>query len=77
MTLTPAQLVERALQCLLDSCGDGWTLSGFVVVMGLERVADGDIESASWVYTAPNQPGWVTSGLLIETDGMFDRAGED
>lgn len=47
------------------------------MVMGLERVAGGDIESASWVYTAPNQPGWVTSGLLIETDGMFDRAGED
>lgn len=78
MALTAAQVVEQALQLLLDDAGDGWTLSGYVVVMGLEKVADDDsITSASWIYPAPNQPGWVTSGLLIETDNLFTNAGED
>jgi hypothetical protein len=69
--VTPAQAVEAALQLLLDSCGDGWTLGNYVLIMGLEKVTDdGEITSASWIYTAPNQPGWVTTGLLIEADAM-------
>ena len=75
--MTPAQAVEAALQLLLDSCGDGWTLSGYVVVMGLEKVEPDRVSSTSWVYAAPNQPAWVTTGLLIESDACFTAAGED
>lgn len=77
MPLTPSQAVEAAIQLLLDDAGDGWTLSGFVIVMGLERVAGDDIESASWMHTPANQPGWVTQGLLDETDRLYAEAGEE
>ncbi|MCH9729822.1 MAG: hypothetical protein K0U84_09135 [Actinomycetia bacterium] len=71
--MTPAQAVEAALQLLLDSCGDGWTLANYVVVMGLQKVDDDGVASEAWVYPAPNQPHWVTTGLLVETDGLFAR----
>lgn len=78
MALTPAQVVERALQLLLDDAGDGWTLSAYVVVMGLERVLpDGSIESIPWSYAAPNQPCWTTTGLLDELDKTYSNTGED
>lgn len=78
MPLTPAQVVAEALQLLLDTEGDGWTLSAYVIAMGLERVtADGSIESIPWSYAAPNQPCWATTGLLDELDRTYSNAGED
>ena len=79
MTLTPAQVVERALQLVLDDAGDGWTLSAYVVVLGLERVtSDGSVESIPWSFTAPNQPCWATRGLLDELDDTYStNRGED
>lgn len=68
--MTPHQAIEAAMQLLLDSCGDGYTLSAYVIVMGLEKVTEDGIASASWVVPAPNQPGWVTTGLLTETDSL-------
>lgn len=77
MTLTPAQVVERALQLVLDA-GDGWTLSAYVVALGLERVLpDGTIESIPWSFAAPNQPVWATRGLLDELDDTYSNHGED
>lgn len=79
MTLTPAQVVERALQLVLDDAGDGWTLSAYVVALGLERVLpDGTIESIPWSFAAPNQPVWATRGLLDELDDTYStNRGED
>lgn len=78
MPLTPAQVVAEALQLVLDDAGDGWTLSAYVVAMGLERVNDdGGIESIPWCYAAPNQPCWTTTGLLDELDRTYSKAGED
>lgn len=78
MPLTPAQVVAEALQLLLDDAGDGWTLSAYVVVMGLERVTDdGSVESTPWHHAAPNQPCWATRGLLDELEKSFTNAGED
>ena len=77
MPMTPAQVVEQALQLVLDDAGDGWTLSAYVVVMGLERVLpDGSIESIPWSFAAPNQPVWATAGLLDELDKTYSAAGE-
>lgn len=78
MALTPAQVVAEALQLLLDEAGDGWTLSAYVVVMGLEKVNDdGSIESTPWHHAAPNQPCWTTTGLLDQLQKAFADAGED
>ncbi len=77
------QIVESAIQALLDSHGDGWTLSAFVVVCGLEKVVpdnhggDGHVQSTPWLYVPPNQPDWVTTGLMIETDAMFSTPVEE
>jgi len=63
MTDLPAQ-VRAAIQAVLDAHGDGYQLAQFIICMGLERVVDGDIEGTSWIWTPPNQPDWMTGGLL-------------
>lgn len=78
MALTPAQVVAEALQLLLQSEGDGWTLSAYVAVLGLEKVnPDGSMESLVWHHAAPNQPCWTTRGLLDELEKSLTNAGED
>ena len=56
--------IRQAIQTMLDECGDGWQVAQFVVVMGLERVRDGEIESSPWLWAPPQQPDWQTDGLL-------------
>ncbi len=58
------QRIREAIQTLLDEHGDGWTLTQLVLVMGLERVHDGRIESTAWYWSPPDQPDWMTTGLL-------------
>ena len=51
---TPAQKIKRATQALLDEEGDGWTVTEFVIVMGIERFdADGNIEADDWTWSPP------------------------
>ena len=56
--------IRAAIQAMLDSCGGGWQVAQYVVVMGLERVHDGQIESSPWMWAPPHQPDWQTDGLL-------------
>ncbi len=56
--------VREAIQAVLDAEGDGWAVSQHVVVVALERITDGRIESGTWCWTPPGQPEWMTSGLL-------------
>mgnify|MGYP000122439858 CR=1 FL=1 len=58
------QHIREAIQSLLDDLGDGWTLTQLVLVMGLERVHDGRIESTAWYWTPPGQAEWMTTGLF-------------
>lgn len=69
-----ADPIRAAIQGALDSCGDGWTVSQYVVVMGLERINDGAIEATAWMWSPPGQPDWMTAGLLDAAMDMRERA---
>lgn len=69
--------MRAAIQNILDTAGDGWTLAHYVICMGLERLApDGTVESGFWLYPSPNQPAYITDGLLqraLEDDITVDE----
>lgn len=71
--------VREAIQELLNGIGDGWTVTQYVVAMGLEKIAEnGEVESVAWYYTPPEQADWQTVGLLRQTCDMhYDAAFED
>ena len=57
--------IREAIQAMLDAHGDGWQVAQLVVSMGLERVnSDGELESSPWIWAPPQQPDWMTDGLL-------------
>jgi len=61
--------LRAAIQQQLNNCGDGWSVAHWVVAVGLERVtADGAVESATWAITPPEQPDYVTDGLLLAVE---------
>lgn len=67
--------LRAAIQAWLDSHGDGWSVGHCVVVMGLERTTDeGGVESVAWLWAPPEQPEWMTDGLLIAAERMRDAA---
>lgn len=66
--------LRAAIQAWLDSQGDGWTLAQCVIVMGLERVTDDGVESTPWLWAPPDQPEWITDGLLIAAEQLRDNA---
>ena len=63
--MTPLEQLRHALQRMLDEEGDGWQLSQHVVVVvGLERVNSGGIESTAWSFWPDGQADYITTGLL-------------
>ena len=57
--------IRLAIQKYLNAEGDGWSLTQFVVAMGLERMdSDGNIESLAWYAAPKDQAEWHTNGLL-------------
>lgn len=66
--------IVAAVQDALDKCGDGWTLSHLVVVVGLERVTAAGVESTAWMFTPDNQPDYIVDGLLLAAERMRDNA---
>lgn len=56
--------IRHAIQKMLDAHDDGWVLAQHCVVMALERVVDGRIESTTWHWCPPDQPDWMTDALL-------------
>jgi len=62
--MKPEDHIRVAIQGLLDSLGDGWTLAQYVIIMGIERVTDGEIEATSWYWCPSSQPEWMTDGLI-------------
>lgn len=62
---TLADRIRQAVQAVIDEEeGQGWTVSQYVVAMGLERIVDGAIESTGWYWHPSDQPDWMTYGLL-------------
>lgn len=63
-----------AIQRVLDQEGDGWTLSHWIVIMGIERMnSDGAVDSAVWIAKPAEQAEYVTDGLI---NGAFDARTE-
>ena len=61
--------VAAAVQSVLDTYGDGWSLAHYVVCIGLERVtADGEVESTPFWLAQPGQAEYVSDGLLRRVD---------
>lgn len=58
--------LREALQALLDAEGDGWHVSHYVVVLGIERMnADsGQVDSGVWTAAPVDQADYVATGLL-------------
>ena len=58
--------IRAAVQAVIDAEeSQGWTVSQFVVVMGLERIlSDGSMEACSWYIAPSDQADWMTAGLL-------------
>jgi hypothetical protein len=60
-----ADYLRDAIQRLLDESGDGWTVTQFVVAMGIERInPDGSVECVAWHWSPRDQPHWQSLGLL-------------
>jgi len=60
-----ADNIRAALQKLVNEDAEGWAVAQFVVVMGLERIAeDGSIEGTAWYWQPADQADWITGGLL-------------
>ena len=57
--MEPEAQIRVAIQALLDSLGDGWGLAQHVIIMGIERVVDGEIEATSWYWTPPSVATYV------------------
>lgn len=62
--------IKAAIQEWLDTDGDGWQITHFAVVMGLERIRDGVWENAPFLYSPQLQPDYVTDGLLVKADEL-------
>ena len=73
----PAAQIRDAVQHLLDTIGDGWTLTQHVIAMGLERVHDGEIEAIPWVWHPSGQPEWMTRALLADALVLRETAVND
>jgi hypothetical protein len=69
--------IRDGIQKVLDLYGDGWSISHYVVCMGLERIVDGAIQTCPWRYVPPEQPGYVTDALLdVDYESLVEYDGE-
>lgn len=68
------QRLTEAIQAVLDDEGDGWSLSHWIVIMGIERMGSaGGVESSVWITKPDEQAEYVTDGLIT---AAFDARSE-
>jgi hypothetical protein len=66
--------IREGIQKVLDIHGDGWTVAHYVCCIGLERLTNGEVRTASWQYAPPDQPHYVIPGLLEDAaDALIQR----
>lgn len=54
---------------------DGWTVTQYVIAMGLSRIdSDGNIESIAWYHAPQGQADWQTQGLLHSAVELSEAA---
>ena len=66
-----ASQIRSAIQSILDGEGDGWQVGQFVLAMGIERWRGEGVESSAWVWAPPDQPEWMSCGLLESAREMM------
>lgn len=71
--------VAQVLQELLNAEGDGWTLSHWIGILGIERMnGDGAVDSAVWICKPADQAEYVTDGLISSAfDARLDYSTDD
>lgn len=69
--------IREGVQQFLDEHSDGWSVAHYVLAVGLERVVDGEIETAAWMYADPSQPTYVTEGLLLKAEELQHCVAEE
>lgn len=70
--------IKAAIQAYLDSEGEGWNVSQWVLAMGLERVNEsGELESLAWYCAPKDQADWHTKGLLQNASELHETADID
>lgn len=69
--------IRAGIQNMLDGDSGGWQVAHYVTVVGLERVRDGEIETASWLYAEPSQATYVTDGLLMKAAELNSEVSVD
>lgn len=47
--------IRAAIQAVLDACGDGYSVTEYVVGMWIERPVDGELECIPWLLAPPHQ----------------------
>lgn len=73
--INPFDNLRAALQYLLNCEGDGWQLSHYVVVLGLQRMDDaGGVENTVWMTVPHEQPDYVTDGLVTAAEEIRSDA---
>lgn len=74
-----AEDLRALLQRMLDGDEpDGWHIGQFVIVMSLERInSEGHVEATPWWWSPPDQPDWMTGGLLEAALDMRSRCDID
>jgi hypothetical protein len=72
-------VIREELQKILDDEGDGWSVSHYAVLVGIERMAgEGVLESCVYIHEPDGQPVYVTSGLLLDgAKTLPDMDGEE
>lgn len=66
--------LRTALQHLLNCEGEGWILTDYVAVVGLQRLnPSGVVESTAWPISPRDQPDYITDGLLAAAEDIRAR----
>ena len=66
--------VLNGIQTRLDELDEGWAVSDYVLIVGAQRIGiEGAVEQFLWLFTAPDQPGYTTTGLLCAADEILSK----
>ncbi len=74
MTVEPDPIREAIQEFLEDALGDDWHVSHYVVAIGLDKIANGELQTSHWWYAPDSQADYVTTGLLVAVDEMREEA---
>lgn len=62
--------IREGIQKAIDSCANGFHVAHYVVIVGCERINDGDLEVATSMFSDPMQAAYITDGLLMKAHDL-------